>query len=79
MATLGQRVKELREKASLTQKELAQILGYKSIRAVQYLEADERYNNLNLIISIADYFNVSLDYLVGRTDDPQVKKGFPNE
>jgi transcriptional regulator with XRE-family HTH domain len=74
MATLGQRVKELREKASLTQSELAEAVGFKSTRALQYVEADQRGTSHSTLISLAEYFNVSIDYLVGRTDNPQLHK-----
>lgn len=71
MTTLGKRVKQLREKNNLTQRDLAEILGFKSIRAAQYVEADQRGLDHLSIIVLADYFDVSIDYLVGRTDDPR--------
>jgi transcriptional regulator with XRE-family HTH domain len=72
MATLGQRIKELREKNSLTQKEVSSLLGFKSTRAIQYVEADERGMDYRDLIKLADHFHVSIDYLVGRTDNPQL-------
>jgi transcriptional regulator with XRE-family HTH domain len=74
MATFGQRVKELREQASLTQSELAEAVGFKSTRALQYVEADQRAPSHSTLISLAEYFNVSIDYLVGRTDNPELHK-----
>lgn len=70
MASLGNRIKELREQKNLTQRELAEIMGYKTTRSVQFLEADQRNLDHRQLIALADYFNVSLDYLVGRSDDP---------
>ncbi|ABO51296.1 transcriptional regulator, XRE family [Desulforamulus reducens MI-1] len=70
MPTLGQRIKELREKFSLTQKDLALVIGFTSARSIQYIEADKRGLDHNALITLADYFNVSLDYLLGRSDDP---------
>ncbi|MBD1373877.1 helix-turn-helix transcriptional regulator [Hazenella sp. IB182357] len=68
MSTLGQRIKQLREQQSLTQKELAEILDV-TVRTIQYVESDKRnLDNANLII-LADYFGVSLDYLTGRSDE----------
>ncbi|GAC42771.1 helix-turn-helix domain-containing protein [Paenibacillus popilliae] len=71
MPTLGERIKQLREQNNLTQKKLAEILGFKSVRAAQYIEADQRGLDHLSIIILADYFDVSLDYLVGRSDDPR--------
>jgi transcriptional regulator with XRE-family HTH domain len=71
MATLGQRLKELREKNSYTQKEISALLGYKTTRAIQYVEADERGIDYKDLITLADHFDVSIDYLVGRTDNPK--------
>nr|WP_094607958.1 helix-turn-helix transcriptional regulator [Sporomusa acidovorans]OZC14675.1 HTH-type transcriptional regulator ImmR [Sporomusa acidovorans DSM 3132] len=74
MSTLGQRLKELRENSNLTQQQIADILNLKSWRSVAYVEADKRGFDHHPLITIADYFNVSLDYLVGRTDNPKVNK-----
>ena len=51
----------------MTQKEVAAGLdiGY---RAYQCYEYDQRYPDVPGLIAIADYFDVSLDYLVGRSD-----------
>lgn len=70
MLSLGKRVKELREERKLTQRELAEFMGYKTTRSIQFLEADERTIDYKQLIALADYFDVSLDYLVGRSDDP---------
>lgn len=77
MPTLGQRIKELREKFSITQKELASIIGFTSVRAIQYIEADKRGLDNNALITLADFFNVSLDYLMGRSDDPSPPQAQP--
>ncbi len=71
MLTLGQRLKELRESHGLTQIQLAGIIGLKTRRAIGYVEADERGLDHSQLIAAADYFGVSVDYLVGRTDNPQ--------
>lgn len=69
--TLGQRVKELRENKGLTQLQLAGVLGLKTWRSIAYLEADQRSLDHQQLITLADYFEVSIDYLVGRTDNPR--------
>lgn len=37
-------------------------------------ETGEREADYQTLINIADYFNVSIDYLLGRTDKPQINK-----
>ncbi|MBR1807569.1 MAG: helix-turn-helix transcriptional regulator, partial [Selenomonadaceae bacterium] len=38
-------------------------------------ESARRKPNFDAIIALADFFNVSTDYLLGRTDNPQVMRG----
>lgn len=64
-ATLGNKIKYLREKNNLSQKELAKILNIANSTLSQY-ESDVRVPSDDIKILIADYFNVSLDYLLGR-------------
>lgn len=65
----GERIKELREKKGLTQKELASFLGI-SDRAVGYYEKEERTPPPDMLQKIADFFDVSVDYILGRTNIP---------
>lgn len=65
-------IKLLRKKKKVTQKELAQLLNV-SLRNFQYIEAGKQNLNQDQLIIIADFFDVSLDYLVGRSDDPKRK------
>ena len=69
MRTLAERLKTLREDRRIYQKEMAELLGL-SLRGYQCYEADESEPKLATLIAIADYYNVSIDYLVGRTDLP---------
>ncbi len=63
----GDRLKELREEKGITQKELGRIVSI-SERVIGYYEANDRFpKDENILKTIADYFNVSVDYLVGRT------------
>jgi len=57
----------LREEKKLKQKELAKILGL-SDRAVGNYEADNRFPSQDILFKIADFFDVSIDYLLGRSD-----------
>jgi len=70
MNTFGQRLKLLRINSKITQKQIAQEFEITE-RAYQNYEMDKSMPNAKLLISLADYFNVSLDYLVGRSDDPE--------
>ena len=63
------RLKQLRTVWRATQKELGEYLGV-STRAYQYYEQGERYPDFEGLLALADYFQVSIDYLVGRSDVP---------
>lgn len=71
MENLAKRLKELREERRLYQKELAKILGL-SFRGYQNYETNQSDPKLATLIAIADYYQVSIDYLVGRTDEPDL-------
>lgn len=63
----GNRIKLLREEKRIKQDELAKILSI-SPSAVGMYERDEREPNDELTLKLAEYFNVSTDYLLGKTD-----------
>lgn len=71
MQILAERLKSLREGRRIYQKEMAELLGL-SLRGYQCYEADQSEPKLATLIAIADYYRVSIDYLVGRTDDPDL-------
>lgn len=73
VATFGSRLKELRTSVNLTQKDFATILNVTE-RSYQRYEGDKSTPNYDVLIFIADYYNVSLDYLVGRSNDPKINK-----
>ncbi len=60
------RIRDLREDNDLTQKQIAEYLMCDQSLYSKY-ERGEREIPLNLIIKLADYYNVSIDYLVGRS------------
>ena len=64
------RIVNLRKSDGLTQKQLAIETGLSEI-GIQSYERRIRKPAHDAIISLADFFNVSLDYLVGRSDNPQ--------
>lgn len=63
----GDRLKLLRKNSGYTQKELGEKLNI-SARVVGYYESNERFPDKDTLTGIADFFNVSVDYLLGRTD-----------
>lgn len=67
MSTFAQRMKELRKERKLKQQQLADRFSVK-LRTYQGYEYGESYPEVAKLIAIADYFDVSLDYLVGRSD-----------
>jgi len=60
------RLKAIRRQRGKTQRELAEYLGMK-IRSYQFYEGGEREPPIDKLIAIADYLDVSIDELVGRT------------
>ncbi len=68
MLLINERVKNLRVSNNLTQKQLAEVLKIQP-NSVQRIEYGTARPSLDTLIALADYFNVSLDYLVGRSDD----------
>ena len=64
----SQRIKELRLSHSMTQLELAQQLGFTKA-AISNLENRKKRPSLETLLLFADYFTVSLDYLIGRSDE----------
>ena len=61
------RIKALRVEKKLTQQQVADALGLNSVTYLRY-EKGQRQMPLELLPMIADLFDVSLDYLFGRTD-----------
>lgn len=68
---LAKRLKELRESRRIYQREMAEYLGL-SFRGYQGYETNQSDPKLKTLIAIADYYQVSIDYLVGRTDVPDL-------
>jgi len=64
------RLKELRKAKKISQKAVAEAMGM-SERNFQALEYGKFNPNYESIIKVADYFDVSADYLLGRSDNPQ--------
>ena len=67
MSSFSVRLKELRIEKSLSQEQLAKSVGL-SHTAIGLWELNKRIPNLNAVIVLAKFFNVSLDYLAGLTE-----------
>jgi transcriptional regulator with XRE-family HTH domain len=65
---LGERIKSLRKDQGITQDQLAEKINI-SRQSVWGYENDGVEPSLNVLVKIADVFNVSLDYLLGRTEE----------
>ena len=72
MEQIGKRLRALREGVRLTQVNMAEILGVQQSRINRY-ETGQTTPAPEIFIKYADYFDVSLDYIFGRTDNPQGK------
>lgn len=68
MATFGERFKKLRTQKKLTQDKLAEIFFLNKSSISRY-ESDKQLPEPGSIQKFADFFNVSIDYLMGASDD----------
>ena len=64
---IGKRIYELRNESKLSQLTLAKAIGV-SQKAIDYWERGVNEPKASSIVLLADFFNVSADYLLGRTD-----------
>ncbi len=73
METVAQRLRELRSQTDLSQIKLADVLGIKQ-GAVNRYENNQSEPSCETLLKYADFFDVSLDYIFGRTDNPRGKE-----
>jgi len=73
MSTLGDRIRKLRKKKSLTQDELASLMNVNRATLANW-EINRAVPDLFTLQRFADFFNVSTDYLLGRNDTPKTPK-----
>ena len=62
------RIRDLREDKDLTQTQIAKILGMSQTGYSKY-ETGENDLPSSILIKLADFYNVSIDYILNRTDD----------
>jgi transcriptional regulator with XRE-family HTH domain len=66
----SERLKQLRTNRQVSMQKLADDIGLKNKGTIGQFETEVTVPSSDTLISIAEYFNVSLDYLVGRSNDP---------
>ena len=62
-----QRIRDLREDADLTQKQVWEAINVPQ-RTYAYYESGQRMVPPQVLCALADFYNVSVDYILGRTD-----------
>jgi len=72
MEIVGQRLRALRESVGLSQNKLAGMIGTRQSSINRY-ENGQSTPSVQTLLWYADYFDVSMDYIFGRTDKPQGK------
>ena len=65
---MSSRLKELRIERKMSQKQVAEYLGI-STRAYSHYELGDREPSVSLLIKLCELFEVTADYLIGRTDN----------
>lgn len=69
MATFGSRLRELLDGAEIQYKDFAKLLKVAPSTISNWLSGERFPNDEKILMFLADYFDVTLDYLLGRTDD----------
>lgn len=67
----NKRLRSLREQHKISQKDFAEILGVSNVVLSRY-ENGERKPDYDMLIKIAEYFDVSVDYLLGKSNSVQL-------
>lgn len=67
------RIRDLREDHDMNQTQVAKMLGMSQTGYSKY-ETGENDLPTAVLIKLADFYNVSIDYLLDRTDDPKFNK-----
>ena len=68
-----QRLQDLRNDADMSQKQISEILHI-SQRSYSHYETGSRNIPIEMLIRLANYYDTSIDYLVGRTDNNKLLK-----
>jgi len=67
------RIRDLREDRDMNQTQIAKVLGMSQTGYSKY-ETGENDPSTQVLIALANFYGVSVDYLLGRTDNPELNK-----
>lgn len=70
MNTFGEKIKDLRKEKNVTQKEMAQALSV-TVSTLSHWECDYQEPSFKDLAALAEYFDISTDYLLGVTEDDE--------
>ncbi|MES5896931.1 helix-turn-helix domain-containing protein [Bacillus cereus group sp. RP43] len=70
---IGEKIKELRKNSKITQEQLGNAIGVSKM-AISYFEKGKKSPGRESLEKIADHFNVTTDYLLGRSEDPELNE-----
>ncbi|HDR3313513.1 MULTISPECIES: helix-turn-helix domain-containing protein [Bacillus] len=70
---IGEKIKELRKNSKITQEQLGNAIGVSKM-AISYFEKGKKSPGRESLKKIADYFGVTTDYLLGRSEDPELNE-----
>lgn len=73
MPIFAERIRELRLERGLTQEELGEIIGVKRFSIYSY-EKGRACPEMKGLVALAEFFDVSIDYLAGRTEKREVNR-----
>lgn len=73
MSDYAGRLKKIRLKMDLKQTEVAAAAGL-SLRTYQRYEYGQRQPTADVLVALANFYDVSIDYLVGRTNNPNMNR-----
>ncbi|CAM4013293.1 XRE family transcriptional regulator [Bacillus manliponensis] len=68
---IGDKIRELRKSKRITQEQLGDAIGVSKM-AISYFEKGKKSPGRETLENIADYFGVTTDFLLGRSDDPEL-------
>jgi transcriptional regulator with XRE-family HTH domain len=73
LPVFSERIMKLRKDNNLTLEKMGEIIGLTK-SSVGNIEKMRKPTSLEVVYKTAEHFNVSIDYLLGRTDNPEINK-----
>lgn len=69
---IGEKIKSARESANMSQKDLAEKVGFESATALSLIETGDRKISIEVLQKIAEIFHLNLNYFLGKDDTKPV-------